>query len=52
MTGMSVLDLPAGTIPDIPVSESIPVTVRTTLHNNGPYGPVSVDLSYGRAASR
>jgi hypothetical protein len=29
----------------IDVSQDVPITVRTTLHNNGPYGPVEVELA-------
>jgi hypothetical protein len=28
----------------IPVSESVPVTLRKVLHNNGPFGPVEVSV--------
>ena len=42
VTGVTVVDPPD----EIPVSESVPVTVRASLHNNGPYGPVSVGLSF------
>ncbi|NIM52230.1 MAG: hypothetical protein GTO22_23800, partial [Gemmatimonadales bacterium] len=30
---------------EIAVSEDVPVTLRKTLHNNGPYGPVSVSIN-------
>ena len=30
---------------EIPVSQDVDVTLRKTLHNNGPSGPVDVDIS-------
>jgi hypothetical protein len=41
VTGVEV-DGPA----ELPVSETVTITVSTTFHNNGPYGPVEVSGSY------
>jgi hypothetical protein len=35
---------------EIPVSQDVDVTLRKTLHNNGPFGPVAVSISASGAA--
>ena len=35
---------------EIPVSTNVDVTLRKTLHNNGPYGPVDVSISASAVA--
>jgi hypothetical protein len=46
VVGVTVLNPPA----EIDVSEDTDITVRSTLHNNGGYGPVEVALSYWASA--
>ncbi len=41
IVGQEILDPPA----DIEISENVEVTLRKTLHNNGPYGPVDVGIA-------
>ena len=40
IVSQSVVGLP----PNIPVSEDVPVTIEKVLHNNGSYGPVTVEV--------
>jgi hypothetical protein len=35
---------------EIPVDQDVDVTLRKTLHNNGPFGPVEVSISTAAAA--
>jgi hypothetical protein len=44
--GQSILGAP----PEMNVSESVPVTLRKTLHNDGPAGPVSVSITASAVA--
>ena len=41
ITGQQLIDAPS----EIPVSTGVDVTLRKTLHNNGPYGPVDVSIT-------
>jgi len=35
---------------DIDVSQNVPITLRKVLHNNGPYGPVEVEIQSSASA--
>jgi hypothetical protein len=41
---VKIIDQSVVVPPEIPVSEDVPVTVEKMLHNNGPYGPVQVEV--------